>query len=176
MENNLAEVIQIEYYHWLINLINPRDHNKLLEWMMNQTYTWVVPMDENRAADGEELRHRFLYENGYVGYDLPNDPCTLLEFFVGVANKANDIMADGEDDDLAPWFWLFMVNLELDEYIDDIFEANYGQITRKLHVFLERKYAKNGVGGMFPMENSRTDQRKIEIWYQLNGYLNEYYD
>jgi hypothetical protein len=34
---------------------------------------------------------------------------------------------------------------------------------------------KSGLGGMFPLEDPREDQRAIEIWYQMMAYINENY-
>ena len=36
-----------------------------------------------------------------------------------------------------------------------------------------RTYDSNGYGGLFPLRNPREDQRKVELWYQLNAYLLE---
>jgi hypothetical protein len=37
----------------------------------------------------------------------------------------------------------------------------------------DRRYATNGAGGLFPLQNAEQDQRKIELWYQANAYLLE---
>jgi hypothetical protein len=36
-----------------------------------------------------------------------------------------------------------------------------------------RNYAPNGEGGFFPLENPREDQTQVELWYQMNSYVNE---
>ena len=38
---------------------------------------------------------------------------------------------------------------------------------------LERKYSRNGDGGLFTVNHSRYDLRSVEIWYQMCWYLDE---
>jgi hypothetical protein len=34
-----------------------------------------------------------------------------------------------------------------------------------------RTYDRRGHGGLFPLQRSNRDQRRVEIWYQLSEYL-----
>jgi hypothetical protein len=36
-----------------------------------------------------------------------------------------------------------------------------------------RLYTTSGYGGLFPLEEPKEDQRKVEIWYQMMAYLGE---
>lgn len=176
---DLALDLQVEYFNWLVSLVpcpdtNHRSWRKLLAYFMDQEFTWMISKDENRAGDGISLRDQFIYEKGYRGYSLPDNPCTLLEFFIGLSRRANDIMATAEVDSLGPWFWVFMFNLSLDYYDDEIFDEKVDEIEEKIGIFLDRKYDYSGYGGVFPLENPRKDQRKVEIWYQLNDFLGEF--
>ena len=38
---------------------------------------------------------------------------------------------------------------------------------------LYTSYAPDGKGGLFTIRNPRFDMRSMEIWYQMNCYLNE---
>jgi hypothetical protein len=38
---------------------------------------------------------------------------------------------------------------------------------------VDRTYQHNGHGGLFPLRLATSDQRKVEIWYQLSAYLSE---
>jgi hypothetical protein len=46
------------------------------------------------------------------------------------------------------------------------------QVDRILERFLERRYERNGKGGLFTVNNG-FDMRGTEIWYQMNYYLRE---
>ena len=69
--NNIAMDISLEYFYWLVDLVQGYKHVKLLRHMHETPYIWMMPNDKNRADDGEALRSRFLYETNYTDYDLP---------------------------------------------------------------------------------------------------------
>jgi hypothetical protein len=66
-------------------------------------------------------------------------------------------------------------NLDLMRFADDVYLQSDGKhiITMVLDVLLQRTYTNKGVGGLFPLKRSKNDQRKVEIWYQLQEYLAE---
>jgi hypothetical protein len=47
---------------------------------------------------------------------------------------------------------------------------------KKLAVLNKREYFPSGKGGLFPLENPREDQTKVEIWYQMHAYVMENYE
>ena len=62
-----------------------------------------------------------------------------------------------------------------DDYLDvsspSKFDRDYVEdIVQK---FLDRKYSRNGDGGLFTVNRSRYDLRSVEIWYQMCWYLDE---
>ena len=178
MMNNIAMDISLEYFDWLVELIQGCEHVKLLRHMHETTYIWRIPNDENRADDGEALRSRFLYETNYTDYDLPEKGCSVLEMLVALASRINDILIDIEGDDDTPrWFWMLIENLDLVKF-DDISldeDGNFDEIDIRLCNFMERTYTRNGYGGLFPLNKSKENQRNIEIWYQMSAYLEENY-
>lgn len=69
------------------------------------------------------------------------------------------------------WFWNMIVNLGLGSMNDSKFDRDYVEdIVQK---FLDRKYSRNGDGGLFTVNRSRYDLRSVEIWYQMCWYLDE---
>lgn len=68
------------------------------------------------------------------------------------------------------WFWGMIVSLGLGGMTDAIFDRDY--VEECLTRFLNREYERNGKGGLFTVKGTRRDMRKMEIWYQLNAYLN----
>ena len=57
--------INNDYFEWLYNLVcdglyaGRNSYRKLLMFLHNTEFTWTIPMDENRASDGIDLRYRF---------------------------------------------------------------------------------------------------------------------
>jgi hypothetical protein len=69
------------------------------------------------------------------------------------------------------WFWVIMDNLGLREYTDDK-RLPRTRIDNMLNMLIFRQYEPNGMGGFFPLENPQEDQRQVDIWQQLNEYIN----
>ena len=139
--------------------------------MFERPFEWFVKNDCNRASDGEELRDRYFHE---IGLDSAKDgPCSILEMFVALAIRCEvDIMYDPDAGDRTPmWFWIMMENMELDDLDDNSF--SYEIANDILDMFLSRTYCRDGYRGPFYISNCRRDLRKVELWYQLNYYLQE---
>ena len=70
---------------------------------------------------------------------------------------------------MGQWFWNMIVNLGLGSMSDSRFDAAYTDdvISR----FMNRKYKRNGEGGLFTVERCKYDMRTVEIWWQMNWYL-----
>lgn len=171
------------YYDYLTSLIRTKDshrYNKLLRALFDKKFYWKLNRDSNRAEDGLDMR--LYFEDKGVGtvdeldQELGND-CRVLEMMVALAKRCEDqIMTDPEIGDRTPdWFWIMIVNLGLFEMTDGNFDEDYVQDT--LDRFLDRRYSRNGRGGLFELpESHKLDMRRTEIWYQLMAFLNENFE
>lgn len=158
------------YFDWLRSkVLPPREamYEDLLLLLHHTEFTWEVRNDENRAADGIELRFDFLRETNY-----PRDqewvayPCSVLEMLIGFSKRAAFLT----DMSVREWFWRMIENLGLSDY-RQISNGQELEIQGRLHTFVSRTYNRNGHGGLFPMHRPEEDQRKVEIWYQFNEYV-----
>lgn len=78
------------------------------------------------------------------------------------------------DEEAEPWFWHLIETLDLEQFHDHNYDDEAHEvIASTLERVIWRTYSRNGEGGLFPLRSSRRDQRKIELWYQLNAYLLE---
>ena len=174
-----AVPIDEAYFTWLysqVGSVTVRNRSKtywnLLRYLYKKQFSWLddVEKDANRAQDGKDLRREFLNETGTPLYDVDwlDLECSMLELLVGLSTKLA-FEGDGEPDE---WFWQLIGNLGLmwctdatppDEYVWD-------QIINKV---INRDYAPNGAGGLFPLQHTNEDQRGVELWYQANAYLLE---
>lgn len=164
--------IEEAYFDWLcakVLSINVRTYFDLMQILYSTEFVWTVSGDRNRKEDGLELRQYFLNETGFEkDFTWFDEPCSVLEFFIAFANRASFQTEIPEKD----WFWIFMRNLELDEY-RQISNSDRPVIEEILYTFVWRTYSPNGLGGMFPIDNSKNDQRQIEIWYQFCEYIDD---
>lgn len=170
--------IRQEYFAWITQAVcGGSTWQALLTLLDRTTFTYQLPMDENRAMDGCALRYRFGYEHGYsrteIEERLDNRPCTVLEMMVALAMRCEEhIMADPDSGDrTGRWFFAMIDSLGLSGMDDE----HFNQSTARLRIsrFLRRDYAANGRGGLFTLREPRMDMRRVDIWYQAMWYLNE---
>lgn len=173
------------YFDWMCQLVcdskysKKLSYKKLLRRLNEIDFTYILPMDGNRAEDGVNLRYRFGYECEYddqiIATYLDDRPCSVLEMMVALALRCEESIMDNPDmgDRMGQWFWTMIVNLGLGSMYDSKFDVDY--IDDVVLRFLNREYDPNGEGGLFTVENAYRDMRTVEIWYQLCWYLDEVY-
>lgn len=129
-------------------------------------------MDENRSWDGINLRTRFIdiYPNAQINIERD---CSILEMMIALSIRCEDyIMQDDRyGNRTGEWFWNMILSLGLTGMTDTNF--NKGFVEEVLFRFITRDYDANGKGGLFTILNPHIDMRRIEIWHQLNWYLEE---
>lgn len=166
------EPLEDQYFGWLCaKVLSPYETNYsgLLMVLHRTEFVWVVPGDDNRAADGKELRQDFLRETHYYKDKLWFDqPCSVLEMLIALAYRANF----QTDTPVADWFWTFIRNLWLEEY-RRVTEGDIPGIQEILNRLIYRYFQYDGSGGIFPLVSPKRDQRKAEIWYQFCDYVED---
>jgi len=167
-----------------MDLLDRPDNFFLLRHLHHIEFYDFVPHDCNRSADGKKLREIYQHEVGrkasfYVsGHD--EGPCTVLEMMIGVAIRMENELAVGPYALKMPeCFWTLIENLELHWCDDRKFNNDTSVATvidDRIHAMMDRKYRANGKGGLFPLRRPSENQKKIEIWYQMQAFLLENYD
>ena len=172
-----------KYFEWLCSLVSGRGYYKkhsyckLLAKLHTMKFTYVIGMDANRADDGVELRYRFGYENdvSYAEIDalLDDRPCSVLEMMVALAIRCEEQIMDDPDigNRTGKWFWSMIANMGLYQMDDLRFDSE--NVEQNIRIMLERRYDRNGNGGLFFVNRSKKDMRKMEIWYQMMWYLDD---
>lgn len=182
-----------EYFDWLLNgLLGKKvfsKYEKLCKELHKKKFRWSVSNDDNRCEDGIQLREQFVEMLSLdethleVKHFLKGD-CTIFELLVALSQRINHLMYDLRDQEnhTARWFLEMIRNLNLESYVDsstrsDILdEMDAIKIDDILETFMDRTYAYDGTGGLFPLKRRPLkDQSGVEIWYQLMLYLDENY-
>lgn len=167
------------YLKWLYTQVaNARLKNPSRTFwnVMRQMYTtefiWTVGNDDNRIGDAKELRYEFLDANPHVSPDenWMDEGASWLEVLIALSRRLS--FAD-ERASSAQWFWQMLGNVGIDfpdsEYLKDAPVT----VALKLQMLNDRTYDSHGNGGLFPLERTDVDQRKVELWYQMQYYLIE---
>lgn len=180
-----------EYFDWLVNNRLggevSKKYTKLCYELNQKNFEWTVHNDDNRCNDGLQLRDTFVEpldrDHLEVKYFL-KARCTVLEVLIALAQRISDNMQELGDqrNHNSRWFLEMIKNLELDVYTDSkssgelLSEMDATKISDVLERFMDRTYDYNGYGGLFPLKRRPpTNQKDVEIWYQLMLYLDENY-
>lgn len=168
-----------KYFIWLYKQIgdsetrNPaRSHWKLALQLYTKEFIWLVPNDDNRKADGIDLRYDFLSDQKIEDPDLEwmSLGCSMLELMVALAHRLS--FETGEEP--RAWFWEMCENIRIGMRWScdrDYTEQKKEEINESLDKVIWRTYEPTGQGGFFPLTEAREDQRHIELWYQISAYL-----
>lgn len=186
-----------DYVYYLYRIVQNggEKHRKLcVELFKNRFFiTRSAPKrDIDREKDGLELRtewsnrvHKLdnVIQNEYPGDDLDTEfhsiPCTMLEMIIGISKRMSEqLMNEDGEDKTAQYFWEIIGNLGLDCWDDDNFGWETGLAPKNVgkicEILCKRQYNPDGTGGgMFPMPGVLDiNQKKMEIWYQMQEYIN----
>lgn len=183
---NFLQHIRGEYFQWLCEkvLINKGDDSYyiLANTLHHKEFTQFVPNDENRAADGVELRKDYAREETsndleeHAVLDILSGPCTMFEMLIALAERISFILSETrESDTTAERFWEMIDNIDLGGMTDALYFERGGstKVGRTIEMVLNRTYDKRGRGGLFPLKRCKEDQRRVELWYQMSAYLEE---
>lgn len=177
--------IKAEYLGFLYDIVrdsNHEDYRQLLDRLHSIPFVPILDMDSNRCSDGVGLRLYFCSTYKYDEIEAERSlggPCSVLELMVGLAKRMeDDIMWDPDyGDRTSVWFWQMVDNLGLSGCNDDNYDAETDEkVCYIIDNFIGRRYFKDGYGGLFPLKNAKQDQRKVEIWYQMQAFLLEHDD
>lgn len=166
------------YFDWLYQLVcyddyytDGNSYHDLFSYLHAVEFTYILPMDANRAENGVNLRYKFarLHKIDYelVEEYLEDEPCSVLEMLVALSVDWEDkIMYNPEEGDrTARWFWGMLENLDIHEMYDEAFDEGY--VEDVIARLLNREYEPNGAGGLFTVNDRDEDLRDVEIWYQM---------
>ena len=179
----MSDDLNALYLDWMYNIVcddrysRNLSYRKLFAYLHDIRFVYSLPMDGNRYEDGIDLRYRFARDNNIsqvkVATYLDHRPCSVLEMMVALAIRCEDQIMDDPDvgNRVGQWFWAMIVSLNLGRMTDTNFDPQY--VDNVMDIFLNRRYSRNGSGGLFTIKDKTKDMRSIDIWYQMCAYLNE---
>jgi len=162
-----------QYLLWLIHCVGAEEYTKVCNTMQKIVFDASVPNDDNRAAEGKDLRRQFLEQHNYhtsVYYMWLAPPASIFETLAALTDHAEFMTGISKD----KWFKIFLGNLHIENCHDGRWSGAVSRkVQRALEMFNHRHYMPSGHGGLFPIQNSIYDQREIEIWYQMCAFIQE---
>lgn len=166
------------YFSWLYSQVGDPDITNpthtywgMFKQLYDKEFVWFIPNDDNRIADGKDLRYEFVEQSGLEDVDMGwlQLGCSMLELLIALSRRLA-FEAEGEPRD---WFWHMLDNLTLSQYNDRLQKRRSSEIDEILDRVIWRTYGINGEGGIFPLRYSDRNQQKVELWYQMSAYVLE---
>lgn len=170
--------IEEEYLTWLItflNIIEGCNYGMLLRKMYRIEFYSVVKYDEDRAADGLAIRHRWAEDTGYHG-DVNWAPASCLETILGISMRIEDQLFGSKYMDDWPAeriFWDLCNNLGLLEFEGILTRLDYEKIVTIFDTFLSRDSKKRHVTNIFTFCDTKMTFLKLNLWDQMHLYIRE---
>lgn len=181
---------RVAYYEKLLEKVGMKDdgdYGIVLRNLFEADFIYPIPMDKNRADDAIELRLNIFDEIGretrvyQSKEDITKVPPKLLEVMVALSERMSYLISSPEkEDSIKECFFDIFRNAGFNVYKNTSFvktniEDTMYHLMYDIDTLLYRQYEFNGVGGFFPLIAPREDQRHVELWYQMQAYLDEKY-
>lgn len=167
--------IEYEYFEWMYQIVLGKGYRKLLSYLYDIPFKFILDMDYNRICDGCDLRYKFGHDahipSRVIDLKLGNVECSILEMMVALSLRMEEsILCDPDyGDRTSIWFWEMIKSLGLYHMDDDNFDDQLVCVV--IERFMDRNYEPNGRGGLFTVRNARCDMRDVDIWYQMCMYV-----
>jgi len=182
MTNDRLEEVYLRwqeaYFHWLVPQVQEEDRSTRTYWdlyrvMFQKEFVFMshTPLDDDRIADGLELRTEFLLNADAPRFLSPDGfgVCSFLEMLVALSRR----LAWAAGGEAPGWAWQLVVNMELNKLSDPMGPRKKERAEEILDRVIWRNYAPDGTGGMFPLAWPEQNQKEVEIWYQMAAYIAE---
>lgn len=184
----------ILYEDWLLKKIDldngngfRRAYSKLLMDLHFIEFTYKIEKDKNRAEDGIYLRNEFLETNQPETISMAN-PCSVLEMLVALSLRMGTEYI-GNEEPIEDIFINLLDNLCLLDFNNNhYYSSTFGKVASIVSSWLNRDFGPSGTGSIFPLGHDTVydlsgiargkkypDQRNIEIWEQMQCYINDKY-
>ena len=164
--------INPRYEEWIKDFIDWEfvdmdNYTELLDILATTPYEYIVPRDENRLEDGANLRWQYQYY-GHINMNFP-DEVSVLEVLVALCDRAG-CYRDPEDigNPAGYLFWHIIENLGLMGMTDS--SINYTRVYDVLDDWMTGNYDCQN-GGIFCIPGYKGDITKLELWLQMDLYL-----
>ncbi|MCF0239890.1 MAG: hypothetical protein HUJ62_05560 [Streptococcus gallolyticus] len=173
------------YFRWLVKQVSDKDtpsYTELLRILHGVPFIWHLVGDDNREADGIDLREEFIGDTHQYTLDSVEclqEQCSVLEMLVALAMRMETLL-EGDDDcsRMHIWFWDMIENLGFTDYVNDTYGHRWDDVCifRVIDGFMDRSgVSSDGDGGLFPLKYPDCDQSEVEIWFQMQAYIMENY-
>ena len=171
------------YFNWLLDAVTTKAEQNAYSLVFTTLYSTDFisydEFDDNLKENAADMRDDFYNFSKTANklidiYGEIDFETSILEVMVYLATRIEDTIMSNPDygDRTRLWFWYMMESLDIIQYDNDRFDEP--DIVQKLDNFVERRYEKNGYGGLFTLEDTKIDARKTNIWQQAMSFVTNF--
>lgn len=171
------------YFNWLLDAVTSKEEQQIYSLVFMELYsvefTSYNEFDDNLVENARGMREDFYNFSKTANklidiYGEIDFATNILEIMVYLATRIEDTIMSNPDygDRTGLWFWYMMESLDIIQYDNRRYDES--EVDQKLDNFIERRYEKNGFGGLFTVEKSRFDARKTNIWQQAMDFVTDF--
>lgn len=107
--------------------------------------------------------------------------CCLFEVMVCLANSISEMFLVSDETGVSTYFEKMLENSMLDRYDEEDFDMRPDEIKKywekHIKMILDRDYSDLGAGGLFPLKESGSpDRRGVSLWQQMNDWVDIHTD
>lgn len=178
MRRRSSQSLEEAYFEWLLAQVHvqhgAQTYRELYWELYKKEFIPILAYDDNRAEDGMALLVEWIHDQGLDVEIMASATrgCSFLELVIGLSRR----LAFMDGGDPAEWAWTLLGNLGFHSSDDPLNGHNRRFIDETLDRVIHRTYRPDGGGGLFPLAFPTKNQRKVELWYQMNAYLEENQD
>ena len=163
------------YFGWLREQLDSLESGDTYSLLFNTLYSLeyvpLLMMDQNREHDALEMRKQVC---GILHTRPSHAPCSFLEFLAALSFRMHYICDAPNEWRVKEFFWRLLSNLGLNLFRNDTWslgdEERIKDIVTRVN---QRTFDSDGAGGLFPMAAPKQNQRNLEVWYQMNQYIQD---
>lgn len=151
-------------------------YSNLLWILYNYEFHVVVDMDFNRVKNALYLRDHLAEEAGLNIID--DDFCSVLDILVHLADRMafNVDRLSERENGLRCYFWEMIENFGFEECTDGNKNWSEEEVLEVLDDWVCRKYDENGCNTPYPIRHKMKKYQKMELWDQMQIYIEENYE
>jgi hypothetical protein len=177
------------YFNWLKSETftiksEQRAYEGVLRVLHDIPFTWIIHADDNRSGDAVTFRQFEFLDQIEIPYDTPPLPLgqwataapSVLEVLLGCARRWNYYF---NGPCVSFYFNIMFRNMGFENFPGRALGPQaQDQIREKVDIWLTRQFQPNGYGSPWPLNNGfrpAADQRRVDIWSQMNAYSAEHF-
>ena len=164
-------------------------YEHLLKTLWEIYYIPSIGNDDDRAAEGIELRRRYynvltrqtgvrVYGDAAEDLEKIFGRCRVLEMLVALSMRMYDLMQDlGVYNSVSRWFWEIMQCVGFDELDDISWQGSrdkrlVNEVCNSIMTLSGNRSSSEWGGGWFGL----SEWKELEIWYQMHAYLSRFFE